>query len=284
MLTPWLEQAGAVERLARWSDLTGLDLVRLGTTADADELRDTAITQPMLTAAALLSGQALLDAGVVPAVVAGHSIGEIPALAVAGVITDDAAMTLAAGRGSAMARAAAAAPTRLAAVLGGDRDEVVAAGEALGLQLATVNVPGQVVLGGPIDALDQLVAAPPAGARVRPLEVAGAFHTRAMEPAVEELAKLVADLQPSAPRAQVVANADGAVVADAQELVDRLIAQLTGPVRFDLCLETIAGLSPSGIVELAPGGTLAGMAKRAVPGVPIVALKSVDDLAAAVAL
>ncbi|MCW2620765.1 MAG: S-malonyltransferase [Frankiales bacterium] len=284
MLLPWLDLPGASERLARWSELTGLDLVRLGTTAEAHELRDTAVAQPMLTVAALLSGRALTDAGVLPDAVSGHSIGEIPALALAGVLTDDDAVRLSAGRGAAMARAAALSPTGMSAVLGGDREEVLAAGQALGLELSTVNVAGQVVLGGPLPALAELAAAPPAGARVRPLEVAGAFHTVAMAPAADELGKLVADLQAGAPTASVVANADGAVVPDGKMLLDRLVAQLTGPVRFDLCLQTLAGLTPTGVVELAPGGTLAGMAKRSLPGVSIVALKSPADLEAARAL
>lgn len=278
MLAPWLDAPGATDRVAAWSDLTGLDLLRLGTTAEADELRDTAVAQPLLTVAALLSGRFLVARGLIPDVVCGHSIGEIPALALAGVISDDDAVRLATGRGRAMARAAAIAPTGMAAVLGGDRDEAVAAGEALGLELATVNVPGQVVLGGPAEALDALVAAPPAGARVRRLEVAGAFHTRAMAPAAEDLAALVASLTPATPSARVVANADGAVVTDGAELLGRLVAQLTGPVRFDLCLQAIAALEPTTAIELAPGGTLTGMAKRALPGVTTVALKSAADV------
>jgi [acyl-carrier-protein] S-malonyltransferase len=280
MLAPWLD--GATDRLASWSALTGLDLERLGTTAEAGELRDTAVAQPLLTAAALLSGRALIARGLVPDVVCGHSIGEIPALALAGVLSDEDAIRLAAGRGAAMARAAAIAPTGMAAVLGGDRDEVVAAGTALGLELATVNVTGQVVLGGPVDALDALAAEPPTGSRVRRLEVAGAFHTRAMAPAAEDLAALVAELTPGTPTAQVVANADGAVVTDGAALLGRLVAQLTGPVRFDLCLQAIAALEPTTAIELAPGGTLTGMAKRALPGVTTIALKSADDVPAQV--
>lgn len=278
MLSPWLEAAGATDRLAAWSDLTGLDLRRLGTTAEPDELRDTAIAQPLLTVAALLSGRALIERGLVPDVVCGHSIGEIPALALAGVLSDEDAVRLATGRGAAMARAAALAPTGMAAVLGGDRDEVVAAGAALGLELATVNVAGQVVLGGPVEALDALAADPPAGTRVRRLEVAGAFHTRAMAPAAEDLAALVAGLVPQAPTAQVVANADGEVVADGAALLGRLVAQLTGPVRFDLCLRAIAALEPTTAIELAPGGTLTGMAKRVLTGVTTIALKTTDDI------
>jgi [acyl-carrier-protein] S-malonyltransferase len=171
-----------------------------------------------------------------------------------------------------MADAAALAPTGMAAVLGGDADEVRAAGERLGLAVATVNVTGQVVLGGPVEALDALAADPPTRARVRRLEVSGAFHTVAMAPAADRLREVLAEITPAAPRCAVVANADGAVVADGQELLDRLVAQLTSPVRFDLCLQTLAGLGADRVVELAPGGTLSGLAKRALPGLPTTAL------------
>jgi [acyl-carrier-protein] S-malonyltransferase len=275
MLAPWLDLPGAGADLATWSEAAGLDLLHLGTGADVEEIRDTAVAQPLLTATALLSWRALEIAA---DVVCGHSIGELAALAVAGVLDTTTAVRLAAERGRAMARAAAARPTGMAAVLGGDADEVRAAAATHGLEIATVNVPGQLVLGGPVEALDALAATPPDGARVRRLETAGAFHTSAMDPAVPRLSELVAALTPGEPVCRVVANADGAVVTSGRELLDRLVGQLTGPVRFDLCLQTVAGLEPSTVIELAPGGTLSAIAKRALPGVSITALKTPDDL------
>ena len=275
MLTPWLDAPGAAAALAEWSQATGLDLLHLGTGADAEEIRDTAVAQPLLTATALLSLRSLAQ---VPDVVCGHSVGELAALAAAGVLDERTAVRLAAERGRAMALAAAARPTGMAAVLGGDPEQVLATAAELGLELATVNVPGQVVLGGPVAALDALAASAPAGARVRRHETAGAVHTRAMQPAVERFATHVAERQPPHPSCRVVANADGAVVTDGRELADRLVAQLTGPVRFDLCLSTIAALEPSSVVELAPGGTLTAIAKRALPAVPLRALKAADDV------
>jgi [acyl-carrier-protein] S-malonyltransferase len=277
LLLPWLASDGASATLAGWSAAAGLDLERLGTTAGADEIRDTAVAQPLLTAAALLSWRTL---GLTPDAVCGHSVGELSALAVAGVIDETTAVRLAAERGRAMALAAAAAPTGMAAVLGGDPDEVLAAALSHGLEVATVNVAGQTVFGGPIEALEAFAAAPPASARVRRLETAGAFHTRAMAPAVGRLAELVAALSPADPTCAVVANADGAVVTSGRALLDRLVGQLTGPVRFDLCLQTLAGMSPWSVVELAPGGTLSALVKRALPGVPITALKTPDDVPA----
>ena len=269
MLAPWLELPGAAETVRRWSSLIDLDLHHLGTGAGADEIRKTQYAQPLLTAAALLSGRALL-AGDAPDAVCGHSVGELSALAFAGVLTDEEAMQLAAARGRLMARAAAEQPTGMAAVLGGvpDDDDL----EAAGLQLATVNVAGQVVVGGPVEALDTWT--PPPGARVRRLDVAGAFHTTAMQPAVEGFAALVRDLPGRPARCDVIANADGAVLRDGRQLLDRLVAQLTRPVRFDQCLAAACGPA----VELAPAGVLAPLVKRARPDLTVSTLRTPADL------
>ncbi len=277
MLEPWLDLPGARERVARWSELADLDLLRLGTQGSADDVRDTAVAQPLLTATALLTADVLLD-GATPDAVCGHSVGELPALVVAGVIPADDALRLAARRGAAMAAAAAERPTGMSAVLGGGAEQVETAVREHGLHAATINVAGQVVVGGDQDALAALAAAPPRGARVRPLEVAGAFHTPAMASARTALEQAVADLAPQPPRCAVVANADGAVVEDPAELVGRLVAQLTGPVRFDRCLATLAERGATRAVEVAPGGTLAGLAKRALTGAQVVALRSAADL------
>ena len=273
LLAPWLALPGATDRVARWSALTGLDLLELGTTAPADAVRPTEVAQPLLTAAALLSGRALLGDGR-PDSVCGHSVGELSALALAGVLTDDEAVLLAAGRGRLMAEAAAVRPTGMAALLGGsalDDADVAAAG----LQVATVNVAGQVVVGGPLEALDAWT--PANGARVRRLDVAGAFHTEAMAPAVPGLTALVHDLEPRDAVCDVVANADGARLRDGRELLHRLVAQLTHPVRFDLCLAAVGDATRA--VELAPAGVLAALVKRALPDLPVTTLKTDADLA-----
>jgi [acyl-carrier-protein] S-malonyltransferase len=269
MLTPWLDLPDARSTVQRWSERAGLDLLELGTVGSAEQVRSTDVAQPLLTALALLSGRAVL-AGAAPSAVCGHSIGELSALALAGVMSDDDAVALAAGRGRLMAQAAAVRPTTMAAVLGGtvDEDELALAG----LEVATVNVPGQVVVGGPVEALQAWT--PPSGARVRPLDVAGAFHTSAMAPAVDGFRALVEQVDATDARCDVVANGDGAVLRDGRELMDRLVGQLTRPVRFDLCLQALAGTTRA--YELAPAGVLAGMAKRA--GIPVTALKTPADL------
>lgn len=270
MLSTWLGLPAAPQLLAVWSEAAGLDLTHLGTAAGPDEIRDTAVAQPLLTAMALLSARALPTK---PDVVLGHSVGELAALALAGVVDEATAVRLAAERGRAMAKAAAEEPTGMAATLGGDAAAVLAAARALGLEVATVNVAGQTVFGGPVAALDRLAADLPGGTRVRRLETAGAFHTSAMASAVPVLADLLADVVSQPPTCRVIANRDGAVVSDGRELLDRLVGQLTSPVRFDLCLATLADLAPDSVVELAPGGTLAALVKRALPGVPVTALK-----------
>jgi [acyl-carrier-protein] S-malonyltransferase len=278
MLTPWLELPGVAEQLAGFSAATGLDLERLGTTADAGEIKDTAITQPLLVALGVIAaGQLGLEDGA-ERVVAGHSVGELTAAAVSGALTPTEAVALAARRGAEMAAACALAPTGMSAVLGGAADDVVAAIEAAGLTPANRNGAGQIVAAGALDALEKLAAEPPAGARVRALAVAGAFHTHYMAPAADALADYTADLQVADPRPILLSNADGAAVITGADLIQRLVRQVTLPVRWDLCLRSCADLGVTGAVELAPGGVLAGIAKRELPGVELVALKGPDDL------
>jgi [acyl-carrier-protein] S-malonyltransferase len=284
MLAPWLELPGVPEQLAEFSDATGLDLERLGTTADADEIKDTSVTQPLLVALGVIAaGQLRLEDGT-ERVVAGHSVGELTGAAVSGALSPVEAVGLAARRGAEMAAACALAPTGMSAVLGGNADEVVAAIEAAGLTAANRNGAGQIVAAGALDALEKLAAEPPVGARVRPLAVAGAFHTHYMAPAAEALAEYTAGLQVADPRPILLSNADGAAVITGDDLIQRLVQQVTLPVRWDLCLRSCADIGVTGAVELAPGGVLAGIAKRELPGVEVVALKTPDDLDRARAL
>ena len=281
MLAPWLEVPGAREHLEALAVAAGVDLVGLGSAGDADAVRDTAVAQPLIVAASLASAAALgLPVGAVGAV-AGHSVGEIAAAALAGVLDDGDAMALVAVRGSAMARAAAATPTGMSAVVGGERGDVEAAIAAAGASVANVNAAAQVVAAGTLEQLAALAAAPPARARVVPLAVAGAFHTAHMAPAVDALAQAAASLEPREPTTSLLTNADGAVVADGAEVLARLVAQVSHPVRWDACQETLVALGVTGAVELSPGGTLAGLAKRSMPGVEVVALRGPEDLPAA---
>jgi [acyl-carrier-protein] S-malonyltransferase len=284
MLAPWLDLAGVEDQLAEFSQATGLDLRRLGTTADADEIKDTAVTQPLLVALGIIAAArlGLEDAG--ERVVAGHSVGELTGAAVAGALTPVEAVRLAGRRGAEMAAACALTPTGMSAVLGGDPDDVVAGIEAAGLTAANRNGAGQIVAAGALDALDKLAAEPPPGARVRPLPVAGAFHTHFMAPAAQALAEYAEGLTVADPRPILLSNADGASVGDGADLLARLVRQVTLPVRWDLCLRSCLDLGVTGVVELAPAGVLAGIAKRELPGVEIVAVKTPDDLDRARAL
>ncbi|MFF4901532.1 ACP S-malonyltransferase [Streptomyces sp. NPDC001068] len=282
-LTPWLELPGAQDRLREWSDVIGLDLVHYGTNADADEIRDTAIAQPLLVAAGLLSGTALgAIADIAPGAVAGHSVGEITAAAFAGVLTDTEALSLVRKRGLAMAEAAAITETGMSALLGGDPEVSVAHLEKLGLTPANINGAGQIVAAGTLEQLAALAEDKPEGVRkVVALKVAGAFHTHHMAPAVDKLAEAAAELEPADPKLTYVSNRDGRAVASGDKIVERLVGQVANPVRWDLCMETFKELGVTALLEVCPGGTLTGLAKRALPGVKTLALKTPDDLDAA---
>ena len=283
MLAPWLDGSGAEETLAAWSDAIGLDLHRLGTDADADEIKDTAVTQPLVVAAALLAAARLAARSGLPATApaAGHSVGELAAAAVAEVLSPDAAVALAAVRGRAMAQACAREPTGMSAVLGGKSDEVLASLDELGLDAANRNGAGQVVAAGPVAALARLAEHPPERARVIALPVAGAFHTRFMAPAEEALREHAAALTPGDPVRPLLSNADGAVVSDGAEALRRLVAQVTRPVRWDSCMAALRELGVTAVIELPPAGTLVGLVKRDLRGTATLALRSPDDLDAA---
>ena len=276
MLEPWIQDPAAKLLVQQWSHEIGLDLVRLGTTADAEEIKDTANAQPLIVAAGLLGARALNKENNL-AFVAGHSVGEITAAALAGVINDLDAMKLVRARGIEMAKAAAIKPAGMAAVLGGDREVVLRAIADLGLVAANDNGAGQIVAAGDLEALAQLA---PEGARVRALAVAGAFHTSYMEPAVAPLRALAASLEVQDPKCGVISNKDGAVIRNGREILDRIVAQISNPVRWDLCMTTLTE-NVSGALEVPPAGTLVGLLKRAVPIVETFALKAVADLALA---
>lgn len=280
MLSPWLELPGTADRLAIWSKAAGLDLVRLGTTATAEEITDTAVTQPLVVASALLAFEELERRGELPAafVAAGHSVGELAAAAIAGVITADDAVTLAAIRGAEMAKACALEPTGMSAVLGGDEEAVLARLAELDLEPANRNAAGQIVAAGLLTQLEELAANPPEKARVRALPVAGAFHTRFMGPAQDAVTEAASRIVPGDPTHTLLSNADGQPVTSGADALSKLAAQVTRPVRWDLCSEYLRNAETTAVVELPPAGTLVGIAKREMKGTPTLALKTPADL------
>ncbi|WP_193596125.1 ACP S-malonyltransferase [Microbacterium sp. YJN-G] len=284
-LAPWLELDGVAEQLAAFSEAAEVDLIAHGTESDADTIRDTRIAQPLIVAASIVASQELVRlAGRRADGAAGHSVGELAALAGADVIGTDDAMRLVGIRGRAMADAAAQAPTGMSAVLGGDADEVVARLTELDLTPANYNVAGQIVAAGSLENLARLAEDPVKGSRVRALEVAGAFHTSYMAPAVEALRTAVAEVPVHDPELTLWSNRDGAVVTDGADALDRIVTQVSSPVRWDLCMESFASAGITGFIEVAPAGALVGLAKRGLRGVPNVAVKTPEDLDAAVAL
>src|SRR5215472_6139306 len=288
-LAPWLDLPGFADRLAAWSDLAGCDLIRYGTTAGRDEITDTAVAQPLLAAAALAAAEELgggadgplTQAGREADIAAGHSVGELAAGAIAGVISAGDAMRLVGVRGRAMAKAAAAEATGMTAILGGAQDEVLAALDAHGLTPANVNGAGQIVAAGTLAQLEALAADPPAGARLRPLPVAGAFHTAHMAPAADALREAAAGIVVHDPATVLLSNADGAAVISGREWLERIITQVSAPVRWDECMRTMSERGASALIELPPGGTLTGLARRALPGLALTALKTPGNLDAA---
>ena len=287
-LAPWLDLPGVAGRLAHWSGLAGCDLVRSGSTADADEIRDTSVAQPLLVAAGLAAAEATFgglgqlargaDA------TAGHSVGELTAGTIAGVLSADDALRLVQVRAHAMAAAAAIAPTGMTAVLGGDEAEVLAAIEEHGLTPANVNGSGQIVAAGTLEQLAAFADHPPAGARLRPLQVAGAFHTEHMAMATDALRGAAENVTVSSPVMTLLSDADGAAVQSGQDWLDRIVNQVSAPVRWDACMRSMAELGVTALIELPPAGTLTGLARRALPGVDLLALKTPDQIPAARAL
>lgn len=279
MFNSWIQDPSLKNLLSTWSEAINLDLLRLGTTADAEEIKDTSNAQPLIVAASLLGAHALGIKNC--AATSGHSVGEVAAAALAGAISESDALSLVRARGVEMAKAAAASPAGMSAVLGGDRTEVLAAIASLNLVAANDNGAGQIVAAGDLNSLAQLGENPPAGARVRALAVAGAFHTSFMSPAVDPLRELASTMPTSSVSIQVISNKDGQVVSDGAEVLNRIVNQIANPVRWDLCMETLKSLGVTGVIELPPAGTLVGLLKRAVPEIETFALKSADDLTAA---
>ncbi len=287
-LNPWVESARVRDLLSWWSAVAEVDLIRLGTTADADEIKDTANAQPLIVAAGLVGALSLFphpsDAFNKVGVTAGHSVGELTAAAGARAITAESAMVIVRERGKEMAKASALTPTGMSAILGGERTAVLSAISALGLTAANDNGAGQIVAAGDLKALAKLGDNPPDGARVRALSVAGAFHTSYMQPALDRLTMLSRSVTVRDPRTKLLSNKDGAVVHHGREALDRIVGQISNPVRWDLCMETMVGLGVTAVIEVPPAGTLIGLIKRAMPGVETLALKTPEDIPAAMDL
>lgn len=285
-LEPWLAVPGAREQLEGISDAVGIDLVAHGTVSDADTIRDTKVAQPLIVAAGLLTLSSLFADGRRDRIggVAGHSVGEVTAAAAAGILSEHDAVALVRERGQAMADAAALEPTGMSAVIGGDESTLLDRLAELGLQPANFNGGGQIVVAGALDALAQLAENPVPGTRVIPLQVAGAFHTRYMQPAVGRLELFAAGLEKNDPTLPIWTNRDGSRVESGAHFVELLVGQVSSPVRWDLTMDALAAAGVTGIIELAPAGALVGLAKRGLKGVPAVAVKTPDDLDAAFAL
>jgi [acyl-carrier-protein] S-malonyltransferase len=285
--SPWLENSAFAEAISEMQEASGVDLVSHGTLSDADTIRDTAIAQPLIVAAGVATVAALKAAGAKlenVAGYAGHSVGEVTAAVAAGVFTSATGIQFVTKRATEMAKAAALESTSMAAVLGGEQAVVEARLAELDLQPANYNGSGQIVAAGSASAIAALQAEGPAGARVIPLQVAGAFHTRYMQPAVAALADYSETLVVNDPAARLWTNSNGQTVSSGAAYLDLLVKQVSNPVRWDLCMESMLAAGISKIIEVVPAGTLSGLAKRAMPGIEIVAVKTPENLEAALSL
>jgi [acyl-carrier-protein] S-malonyltransferase len=285
-LAPWLADDASRALVERYSQVTGVDLVKHGTESDAETIRDTALAQPLIVAASLLALRALREAAPDAAIggIAGHSVGEAAAAAGAGILSDDDALRFVRSRALLMAQAAAAASTGMSAVLGGDPDAVIQHITGFGLEPANFNGGGQIVVAGALDALSRLSEEPLRGTRVVPLQVAGAFHTHYMEPARDGLAAEATGFTVNDPTLPIWTNSDGSPVESGERFLDLMVRQVAAPVRWDLCMASFEAAGITGLIELTPGGALTGLAKRGLKGVPAVAIKTPDDVPAAVEL
>lgn len=287
-LAPWLELPTFKSSLLAMQEASGIDLVAHGTTSDADTIRDTAVAQPLIVGAGvaalaeLLGGKSAAESNI--AGVSGHSVGEITAAVVAGVFDAETGIKFVNQRGKAMAKAAALETTSMAAVLGGDQADVEAKLAELELEPANYNGSGQIVAAGTASAIAELQANPVAGTRVIPLQVAGAFHTRFMKPAVETLREYSKQIAIADPQISLWSNNGGRKISSGSEFVELMVNQVSSPVRWDLCMDAMVKAGVTGIIELAPAGTLVGLAKRAMPGVEAVAVKTPENLEAALSL
>ena len=285
---PWLELDIFKQVVERLADASGIDLLKHGTVSDADTIRDTAIAQPLIVSAGIASAAVLFDSPTWPEsgklAAAGHSVGEITAAAVSGVLSDEDAIKFVTNRGNAMASAAALQPTSMAAVVGGDEKVVLEKLESLGLEPANFNGGGQIVAAGTAEAIELLKQDAPAGSRVIALQVAGAFHTRFMQPAVDVLSQYAQTLTPQAPNMKLFTNATGELESSGKNFVELMVRQVSNPVRWDLCMASMLKQGVTAIIELSPAGTLTGLAKRSMPGIESVAVKTPENIEAALSL
>lgn len=285
-MIPWLELDVYAAAIDEMSSASGVDLRKHGTESDADTIRDTAIAQPLIVAASVASFAALMAAApeLEVGAIAGHSVGEIAAATIAGIFTQESGIKFVTARGKAMAAAAALEATSMAAVIGGDWSVVSETLDGFGLAPANFNGGGQVVVAGPAAGIAELAANAPAGARVIPLQVAGAFHTKYMQPAVASLSDFASTLEVGDPSLPILTNKDGSTVTSGSDYLSLLINQVSNPVRWDQCMDALTAAGTTALIELSPAGALAGLAKRGMAGVETLAIKTPESLSAAVEL
>jgi [acyl-carrier-protein] S-malonyltransferase len=282
MLSSWLQNDDSLALIKQFSEICETNLLKLGTTADQSEVTATNNAQTLLASLAFLSADKLNWEKFQRIIFSGHSVGELSASCLAGFYSMQDAMQLVSVRGKAMAEAATSSQiTGMSAVLGGKKEEVIKHIQKYNLVSANVNSEGQIIASGLLTDLERLAENPPDSTKVRRLDVAGAFHSEFMKPAEAKLAQKFNQINLNEPGFRYISNKDGSVVTKSSDLKNRLVSQISSPVRWDMCQATMKDLGVTGMLELAPGGVLTGIAKREMPGVELFAIKSPGDITAA---
>ncbi len=281
MLAPWVADSQTKDLVESWSELISVDLLKLGQLGTAEEIKSTDIAQLLIFITSYLSSLALdlRNAKDSSIVYAGHSVGEFAAYSLAGTFEVDQALRLVAKRGQAMLSATKVfSKTGMSAVLGGNKEEVLSYLREFDLIPANINSNGQIIAAGSLENLERLSSSPLEGTRIRPLEVSAAFHTKFMEPAVSQFTEIFKTLSVNSPRQIVLSNKNGERLSKPTDIMENLIQQVISPVRWDLCQAKMVELGVTGMLELAPGGTLCGIAKKEIPNVETFAIKSPEDI------
>ena len=284
MLSPWVTDSKDKELVDSWSSLISVDLLKLGQSGNSEEIKSTDNAQLLIFITSILSSLNLdlKNAKDQSIIFAGHSVGEFAAYSIAGTFEVDQALKIVARRGQSMLAATNAfSKTGMSAVLGGNNDEVISYLREFNLIPANINSNGQIIAAGTLENLDRLANTPPAGTRVRPLEVSAAFHTKYMEPAISRFKEIFRDLNTNSPSQIILSNKNGEELNKSTDIIENLINQVISPVRWDLCQAKMVELGVTGMLELAPGGTLCGIAKKEIPSVETFAIKSPEDIQSA---
>jgi len=282
MFNSWIEIPENYQKLKEFSEISNLDLIYFGTKATKEEISNTEITQPLLTALSLISFANLNLDDKSSVIFAGHSVGEFSASTFSEFLTEEQAMRLVTLRGKLMNDATKESEqTGMAAVLGGDKNIIIERLKEIQLYAANINSQGQIIASGKLSKINELIRNPIEKTKVIKLDVSGAFHTPYMQNAKDKFETEMKNQKFQDSNLKLLSNYDGKLISNSQDLKSKITNQLTNSVRWDLCQETMMNSEVTGLLEVAPGGVLSGIAKKAMNQVEVMAIKTPDDIESA---